>query len=267
VVFHIQADRQTVTTVSKTLKIGMRQLLHIFISFNVRLSRVIDRWFPQFVEAKSYKDQLLHCAYNVINERGACSVLEVGGIDRPLLQRSETIRYDGLDIEYKPQCENIYDNFFVQSIEKPVKYKYDMVISMALLEHVRDNDASVTQMYEALKPSGYAIHYLPSKYHPYAIILRLVSPKWQVRLIKTLRPWAVETTGYPAFFDRSSPMEMRTLFNCKGFQSVETMSFFRANDYFRFFVPLYMGVSLWENICNKFKWEQLCSGFIIIAQK
>ena len=29
--------------------------------------------------------------------------------------------------------------------------KYDLIISMTLLEHVRDNDVSVTQMYEALR--------------------------------------------------------------------------------------------------------------------
>lgn len=223
--------------------------------------------FPRFVEKGSYKDQLLQLANNIINERGFCSVLEVGGIDRSLLQRSEKIRYDGLDIEYRQQCKSIYDNFFVQSIEKPVKFKYDLIVSTALLEHVQDNNASVTQMFEALKPDGYSIHYLPSKYHPYSLILRTVGPKWQVRLIKTLRPWAMNITGYKAFFNKCSPKEMKKLFMSKGFRNIEVVPFFRANDYFKFFFPCYVVVTIFENTCKRLKLEQLCSGFLIIAQK
>lgn len=242
-------------------------ILKKFILFNVKLSRFIDRRFPSFVETKSYKDEFFSIVEEFVSRRKFCSVLEVGGIDRPLLKRSSKFRYDGIDIEYKAQCEKIYDNFYVQSIEQPIENKYDLIISITLLEHVRDNDASITQTYKALRTGGYTIHYLPSKYHPYSLALRIAGPKWQRRLVKTLRPWAVDVTGYPAFFDRSSPKEMRKLFNCKGFECVETISFFRANDYFRFFFPFYIAVTLWENICKKLKWEQLCSGFVIIARQ
>jgi SAM-dependent methyltransferase len=194
-------------------------------------------------------------------------VLEVGCIDRPLLNRSSKFRYDGIDITYKAECEKIYDNFYVQSIEQPIENKYDLIMSKTLLEHVQDNDASITQMYEALRKGGYTIHYQPSKYHPYSLALRIVGHKWQRKLVRILRPWAVGVTGYPAFFDKCSPKEMRKLFNCKGFKDIETVSFFRANDYFRFFFPFYITVTLWENICKKLRWEQLCSGFIVIARK
>lgn len=243
------------------------KLFRKFVTFNVRLGDYTARKFPHFVETQNYKDVILSYVEDFISRHNNSSVLEVGGIDRPLLKRSSKFRYDGIDIEYKAQCEKIYDNFYVQSIEEPIENKYDLIISMTLLEHVRNNDASITQMYKALRPGGYTIHYLPSKYHPYSLALRIVGPKWQRRLVKTLRPWAVDVTGYPAFFDRSSPNEMRKLFNCKGFEYVETISFFRANDYFRFFFPFYIATSLWENICKKLKWEQLCSGFVIIARK
>jgi len=242
-------------------------LLKRIISFNVRLTKLIDQKKPDFVKERNYKDQLLLSIKKVLNQCNHCSVLEVGGIDRPLLERSEKMRYDGLDIEYKEQCSHIYDNYFVQSIEEPVKCKYDLIISMTLLEHVQDNNASVTQIYQALKPGGYAIHYLPSKYHPYSLILRLVSPRCQKRLIRTFRFWAEEVTGYPSFFDRCSPKEMRKLFKNKGFKHVTTTSFFRANVYFRFFLPFYILVTLWENICKRLQFEQLCSGFIITARK
>ena len=237
------------------------------VSYNVKLSKIVDRKFPRFIAEHNREDIMLCLINEIINDRDSCSVLEVGGINRPFLRRSKEFRYDGLDIKHTEQCENIYDNFTVQSIEEPVKYKYDLIISKSLLEHVRNNKASVTQMFEALLIGGCTIHYLPSKYHPYSLILRLVGPKWQSRLIKTLRPWAADITGYPAFFDKCSPREMIKLFECTGFENVKTILFFRANDYFRFFLPCYMIVTLWENICKKLQWEQFCSGFIIIARK
>jgi SAM-dependent methyltransferase len=243
------------------------KLLKKFVSFNVRLSDYVAHKFPYFVKEESYNEHLLSFVNKIINEWGFCSVLEVGCIDRPLLNRSSKFRYDGIDIEYKAECEKIYDNFYVQSIEQPIENKYDLIMSMTLLEHIQDNDASATQMYEALKHEGYIAHYLPSKYHPYSLILRLVGPKWQVRLIKTLRPWAVGVTGYQVFFNKCSPKEMKKLFTSKGFRNIKIVPFFRANDYFKFFFPCYIVVTMWENICNRLKLEQLCSGFIITAQK
>jgi len=245
----------------------MIQVLSKLVSFNVKLSEIADQKIFRFTKKKGYVDQLSSFINEVINNCKPCSVLEVGGIDKPLLQRSKEIRYDGLDIEHKEQYGRIYDSFVVQSVEDPINNRYDLIISKAVLEHVHDNDASVKQMYQALRTGGYAIHYLPSKYHPYSLALRLSGPKWQRRLIKVLRPWAISETGYPAFFDKCSPQEMRKLFKSKGFDYVKIIPFFRANDYFRFFLPFYITVTFWENICAKLRWEQFCSGFIVIARR
>jgi 2-polyprenyl-3-methyl-5-hydroxy-6-metoxy-1,4-benzoquinol methylase len=53
------------------------------------------------------------------------------------------------------------------------------VITITLLEHVADNKAAVANIARALKPSGATHHYLPPKYHPYAIALRIVGPDVQ----------------------------------------------------------------------------------------
>ncbi|UCC97004.1 MAG: methyltransferase domain-containing protein [Phycisphaerales bacterium] len=242
-------------------------LLSKLVAFNIRLSKIFDRTFPCFVAERDREDLVLFLVREAVRNRDFYSVLEVGGIVRPLLKRSRDYRYDGLDVEHAEQWERLYDNFAVQSIEEPIKYKYDLIVSKSVLEHVRDNKASVTQMYEALRTGGYAIHYLPSKYHPYSLVLRLVGPKWQSRLIMMLRPWTADITGYRTFFDRCSPREMKGLFECAGFETVRTTPIFRASDYFRFCLPCYVVVTLWENICKRLQWEQCCSGFVIVARK
>jgi len=237
------------------------------VSLNVKSTRSFDRQFPRLVQGGNYRDEMLSFIDSFISQKEFSHVLEVGGIDRPLLKRSERIEYDGLDIEYKDRCRDLYDHFIVQSIEEAIPGTYDLILSIALLEHVSDNTLSIGQMHKALRTGGRIVHYTPSKYHPYSLILRLAGPKIQKRLIRILRPWAAQVTGYPAFFDKCSPREMKKILSALGFREIRVIPFFRANDYFRFFVPAYILVTLWENICRKLKWEQLCSGFIIIARK
>ncbi len=245
----------------------MKKMLEKFVSLNVKQTKVFDRRFPHFVHKNSYIDELLSLINGFINKRQLNYVLEIGGIDRPLLKKSKRIEYDGMDIEYKDRCKEFYDHFQVQSIEEPISGTYDLIVSTALLEHVQDNTLSFAHMHKALRTGGYIIHYAPSKYHPYSLILRFSGPKIQKWLIKTFRPWAEQTTGYPVFFDKCSPKEIKRISKNIGFRQIQIIPFFRANDYFRFFIPAYILVTLWENICRRLKWEQFCSGFIIVANK
>ena len=195
------------------------------------------------------------------------TVLEVGGTDRPLLQKQKNIIYDGLDIEDKPACRSVYDNFYVQSVESEIAVKYDAIVSMTLLEHVPDNTAALRSIYQALKDNGIVAHYMPSKYHPYALILRFVGPSLQRWLISHLRPSIAEVAGYPAYFHHCSPMSMAKLMKKTGYTNIKTVCFYRANEYFSFFVPLFVLMSIFENICRILRLKQMCSGFIVTASK
>jgi len=242
-------------------------MLERFVSLNVRQTRYFDRRFPRLVHSDIYREKMLSLIDDYLGQRDFSHVLEVGAIDRPLLKRSEKIEYSGLDIEYKDSCREFYDHFLVQSIEEPIAKTYDMIFSYALLEHVQNNTLSFAQMYKALRTGGCIIHYAPSKYHLYSLILRFAGPRIQKWSIRTFRPWAEQTTGYQVFFHKCSPKEMRKLSINAGFRQIKIIPFFRANDYFRFFVLAYILVTLWENICRRLKLEQLCSGFIIFATK
>jgi len=127
--------------------------------------------------------------------------------------------------------------------------------------------AAMQSIYRALNENGMTAHYLPSKYHPYAILLGLVGRFLQRGLIARLRPWAKQLTGYRAYFDHCSPRSMTRLMAKTGYTAIETICFYRANDYFSFFVPLFVLVSLYENICRLVGAKQLCSGFIITAKR
>jgi hypothetical protein len=241
-------------------------LIRSFATWNRRGCQALARRFPGLIGRERYHDVFRQrVTADLAKLRG--DVLEVGGIDRPMLTKGAGFGYDGVDIEGKEECHRIYDNFFVCSIEKPLGKSYGMIISMALLEHVCDNRASVRNMFDALLPGGTTHHYLPSARHPYAMCLRAIGPKWQKILIRHLRPAAVQRTGYPAFFDHCSIEKMRALFLETGFEEVDVKPFYGANDYFAFFIPAWISIVLFEFVCRRLGWRYFASGFVISARK
>jgi SAM-dependent methyltransferase len=220
-----------------------------------------------FFAFPSYKQELLRRIEAEIEEQVVEAVLEVGGIDRPLLKCGADFDYDGLDIEHREGCDEVYDRFFVQSIERPLPRSYDVIVSITLLEHVRDNSAAFDSIFRSLAFGGSTHHYVPSKYHPYALCLRTVGPKLQKRLISILRPGLVGETGYPAFFDHCSPRAMRRLLEDIGFVDIDVRAYYRANDYFAFFLPAYVLVTTFENLCRRWGWTTFASGFVVSARR
>jgi len=246
---------------------GKSSMINSFVRFNKRLSAYCERRWPQVFGGDNCTQELLARIANDIAVRKPRRILECGGIDRPLLKKSPAYTYVGLDIEEKPACHTVYDEFYVRSVEQPFGTVADMIISITLLEHVRDNNAAVKQIGAALTAHGTTHHYVPSKHHPYSLILRMLGPRLQKKLIGLLRPEGNEVSGYPAFFDHCSPAEMKQLFEAAGFEKVDVRPFYRANDYFDFFVPAYLLITLFENVCRALRLSFWCSGFVITAVK
>jgi SAM-dependent methyltransferase len=242
-------------------------VLTTLIKANKSLSVKAAERYPWLQKGANCHDELLKLIQCSLQSSNAAECLEIGGIDRPLLSKREVKRYAGLDIEFKPGCKEIYDEFYIQSIEDPVAGRYDFVISMTVLEHVPNNAAALQNIFDCLKPAGKTLHYLPSKYHCYSLILRVLGPKLQKTLIRVLFPEAANISGYPAFFSYCSPRAMRRLLKQIGFENIHISPFFRATHYFSFCFPVFLVVACWENFCSWMKWESLASGFIITAEK
>ena len=242
-------------------------VIRAFVGKNRELSGWFTKRFPSYFIASSYTEELLRRISSCVDSGRIASVLEVGGIDRPLLNVGQGYTYDGLDIEENERCKDVYDHYYVQSIEQPIERKYDAIISITVLEHVPNNIAAVRQMYDALNNGGETHHYIPSKWHPYSLSLRLVGPTVQRILIPILRPGAEGVSGYPAFFNKCSVPAMRRLMKKQGFEEIDIKPYYDATDYFAFFTPLFLMVATFENFCNRFGLDIFASGFIVSAKK
>ena len=249
-------------------------MLSKFVKMNRNFCRKLEKNNPIFFSS-SYAKKLQGQSGNTLRglvksfilENSPTTILEVGGVDRPILAKSRNYSYFGLDIDDKPKCYDVYDTFLVQSIEEELEIKFNLIISNSLLEHVPDNTRSLRVIYDALSNGGVTMHYIPSKYHFYSLILRLVGPKLQKILIHYLRPEAEAVTGYPAFFHKCSPRQMETLCKDIGFSKIEITPSYRATDYFYFFVPAFILVAVLENLISYFGLRTFASGMILVARK
>jgi len=243
-------------------------LIGSFVRFNQKCSKSLANRFPEFFREQppDYRVELLSRILPAIENGSVRSVLEAGGIDRPLLKKGGVFTYAGLDIESKETCYEAYDEFIVQSIEAELKERYDSIISITLLEHVPDNRASIASIYRGLNPGGQTHHYVPSKWHPYSVGLRVLGPNLQKKLIAWLWPEATEIAGYPAYFDHCTVSAMKKLMLHQGFANVDVRPFYRANEYFAPFTPLFVMVTLFENLCQALSWNVFASGFVVSAE-
>ena len=245
------------------------KLVREFVSFNRAASAWVSRRFPRaFANPQpTYRAVLMDRVTREIKDKRPAVLLEVGGVDRPLLSRSTDYEFIGLDIDERPECASLYDRFVVQSVEDPLPGRVDMIISFTLLEHVPDNTAAIKAMYRGLNAGGSIHHYVPSGLHPYSLALRAIGARLQRRLIPMLRPGAEDVTGYPAYFDLCTPRAMTEALVAVGFAEIDLQPFYRANDYFAFFTPAFIVITLYENVCRRLGLRALASGFVVSARK
>ena len=250
----------------------MKYLFIIFSKFFIKLNRSCCRKlevrFPNFFgNSEDYSEDLKKLINSCIKDKSFKKILEVGGTNRPILKKSHDYIYFGLDIDPNPLCFDVYDFFLVQSIENKLEKKFDLIISKTLLEHLTDNNKCLSVIYDALHKKGMTIHYIPSKYHFYSIILRIIGPKLQKILIHYFRPEAELVTGYPAYFHKCSPSQIKELCKKIGFNDILIIPYYRATDYFSFFIPAFVLVALFENLFKYFGLKMFASGMILFAKK
>ena len=228
-------------------------ILRHFVRYNRNASAWIAKRLPKAFSNPnpSYRATMLKRIAEDIEAKHPNCIIEAGGVDRPLLTRSEAYRFVGLDIDERPKCAHLDDDFIVQSIENSFALRADMIVSYTLLEHVPDNKAAITSMFKGLRPGGATHHYVPSGFHPYSLALRAIGPRLQKRLIPILRPGLEDVTGYPAFFHLCDPYRMSKAFRDVGFTDIDVQPFYRANDYFAFFTPFFVFDTLFENLCRR----------------
>ena len=195
------------------------------------------------------------------------TILELGGVSRPVLQKNERYRYVGIDIDNEFIHDKFYDGFYCQSVENQLPEKGDLIFSKYLMEHVKDVKTSYENQLLALNPSGRMIHLYPLGYHPFSLLNKLIGNKFARKVIPLIRKGSEGVTGYPAFYSLGNAHYLERFFkNQKGIK-VDFKYHYGAVDYFTFFFPFALLISLFNHFAKLLGAKIFASNVLIIIRK
>ncbi|MGE5567078.1 MAG: methyltransferase domain-containing protein [Parcubacteria group bacterium] len=246
----------------------MRRLLNS----QVKLSRAFDKLLPadMRVDGNAYFNTDFVEAYVRPGQR----VWDVGSGRFPYFSLEDKKRLKlhvtGLDIVAKELAaapKGAYDEAVTGDLTRFTgKGQADLVVSNAVLEHVRDTRAAMRAIASLLKPGGEAALFLPSRNAVFAR-LNIVLPEGLKRwLLQNLKPGYKGNAGWPAFYDRCTPRDFRRMAKENGLTVVELKSFY-ISSYFMAFFPLYVLWRVWMLLFRAVAGENAAETFCIALRK
>lgn len=182
------------------------------------------------------------------------TILDIGGGKKPAIDAASkkrlALRIFGLDIdanELDKAPEHVYDRKIAADIcTANLDVEADLVIALAVLEHVVDSRAAVRSIAKMLKPGGRALIFVPGRNSIYAR-LNLMLPQTLKRfLLRTIFPGSLKQQGFYSYYDKCTPKALKNAASECNLLIEEEQIYYQC-DYFSFFLPLqalYRGLTL-----------------------
>lgn len=171
----------------------------------------------------------------------ARTVLDAGSGATPAVppaKRQLEQEYVGLDIssaELARAGSDAYDESWPRDIcvfEPSLEGRFDLVISMFLLEHVRPIDAALINIHRYLKPGGRLIAQFAGGRSASAWINRLLPERLSRTVVTALHADRKSESVFPAEYDRCTPSELAPVLGV--YSSFEFLPQFTGAMYFAF---------------------------------
>lgn len=142
----------------------------------------------------------------------------------------------------------------------------DLVVSNAVLEHVRDTRAAMRAISSLLKPGGVAALFLPSRNAVFARMNIVLPEGFKRWLLKNFKPGYTGNAGWPAFYDRCTPADFRKMAAENGLSVVELKTFY-ISSYFMAFFPAFVLWRAWMLLFRAVAGENSAESFCIALRK
>ena len=252
----------------------MLSIVRKLILQQVAWSRWIDRLLPSKFStdvgrayfAENYLAKLI-----TANSR----VYDVGGGRFPAFTRDQkslrNLQIIGLDLnpaELNAAPPGVYDRVQAADITAfQGEGDADFIVSQMLLEHVRDTSKAFRAFHTILKPGGLALIVVPCRNAAFARLNMFLPQSLKRRLLVFVDPLTeARGAGWPAFYDRCTPGDFRTLAKENGFDVVDLRAFYYSA-YFQICFPLHVIWRLWGLVADAAMGEQAAENFCICIRK
>lgn len=229
----------------------MRNIFRSFVNSQIWLSKIFDKFLlPEDYRLDGNSDFYNNLLPQHIDH--SQRIYDIGGGKTPAIDVSTknemSLQIVGIDIdpaEIALAPTGSYDETHCGSIEKfKGNSDADLVICRSVLEHVENNTDAFTAIASILKPGGKLVLFVPNKNALFARINLVLPEKLKRKILFTIFPSTEEEQGFPAFYDRCSPINFTQLASDNDLEPIETRRYYRSS-YFSFFFPAYFLWRLW----------------------
>lgn len=252
---------------------SLSKIFRLYINSQIKLGIWFDRLLPAKFLIDGYQDFAQSVIPRYLHENSV--IYDIGGGKSPYMTADLKAKFEncyvvGLDIDENelksaPRC--IYNKTIAADITKyDGNSDGDLAICLALLEHVKNVEAGLRGIASCLNIQGYVCMFVPSKNALYAQINLILPEKMKRLILFTLFPDTRELHGFPAYYDRCTPQDIKRIVKSMGFEVVEERHYY-ISTYFSFFFPLYV---LWRIYLLAFHWiakEQAAETFGLVLKK
>lgn len=223
-------------------------MLRQILDSQIRWSRSCERRLPAQLTIDGYSD----FASNIVPaylQQGQV-VYDVGGGKRPYISAEKKaalgLTIVGVDIsqaELDRAPAGIYDRTICADVSRlPGQGDADLLICLAVLEHVRDVAAAFESIASCLKPGGRALIFVPSRNAPFARLNLVVPEGLKRRVLYFVFPQSRGHQGFTSYYDRCSPRDFAALAAGAGLR-VDDQKLYFVSTYFYALFPAYL---LWR---------------------
>lgn len=145
--------------------------------------------------------------------------------------------------------------------------RFDVIISMSVLEHLSDPNLVFQELSRILKPNGIVVFQTPNKYDYVSLVARL-TPFWFHRWALSGLLGRKEEDTFPTYFRANTLQKMRSLLHDSGFSALNISLINQYPAYLMFSPVLFRLGIVYERLTSRFDCLAQLRGWILaVAQK
>lgn len=141
----------------------------------------------------------------------------------------------------------------------------DLILSRALLEHVKGVPAAIQHMARVLRPGGVALHLVPCRYSLFGTAARLLPFGPLLWLTHAVMPHTRGNVEFPVVYDHCYPQALEHEFRSAGFSEVQLHMTWACPGYFQAVYPLFLFHALYELAVRRLRLRRLAAYTVVRA--
>lgn len=248
----------------------LSNFLRHFVRANVVLSNRIE---PSIVKKTAAYARYREAGTALLQRDPEC-VLDVGaGKHWPFSPslKGQTMKLIGFDVDISEMTENsLLDQKLSGDACKTLGVadeSIDLIMGRAVVEHLHDTAAFLTNANRALREDGRLIVTFANKNAPFAVLNRILPQHVSQWLLTHLVPGAVGVLGFETFYNRASFSEFKQSLIDVGFDVEEEYASYFSSGYYRFFLPMFLAALALDYLFYAIGDPRFASYFMFVARK